>query len=45
MEAIQINLLERLKYRANFPAPKCTSLIGVVDEDGILEQDEIFVQY
>ena len=42
---MQNNFLELLKYKAHIPCPKSLHLMGVVDEDGILEENEIFVQF
>jgi len=37
------NFLFKLKKKAHIPLPNSLNLIGVVDETGILEEEEIFV--
>ena len=39
------NLLLSLKKHTHIPIPNALNLIGVVDETGVLQEGEVFVQY
>jgi hypothetical protein len=41
---LQLSSFLNLKKKARILVPDSATLIGVVDEDGILEEDEVFVQ-
>ena len=40
---LQLSNFLNLKKKARILVPDSATLIGVVDEDGILEEDEVFV--
>ncbi|KAJ3087107.1 hypothetical protein HK102_011793 [Quaeritorhiza haematococci] len=44
LECVRCACLTELKHRSRFPAPKTYLFLGVVDEYGVLEENEIFVQ-
>lgn len=41
---IQLSMLQSIKRKARVIIPNSATLIGVVDGEGILEENEIFVQ-
>jgi hypothetical protein len=41
---IQLSMYQSLKKKARIIIPNSATLIGVVDSEGILEEDEVFVQ-
>lgn len=43
MYSRQLSMLLKLKQKAKILVAESAVLIGVVDEDGILEEDEVFV--
>ena len=44
LHGMQLSALQSLKKKSRIIIPDSGTLIGVVDEDGILEEGEIFVQ-
>ena len=42
--ALQLSNFLSIKKKARIFMPKSTTLIGVVDESGVLEENEVFVQ-
>ncbi|GAA5883920.1 hypothetical protein JCM16303_004701 [Sporobolomyces ruberrimus] len=40
---VRIRILRSFKYHASIPLPDCYLLVGVPDEDGILEEDEVYI--
>lgn len=43
LDVVRIRVLRSYKYHASIPLPNCRLLVGVPDEDGILDEDEVFV--
>ena len=43
IHALQLSVYQGIKKKARIMIPQSTNLIGVVDESGILEPDEVFV--
>lgn len=44
LECKRVYTLKSLKYKARILMPNSFLLLGVIDETGILEEDEIYVQ-
>lgn len=44
MYSRQLSILLKLKQKAKILVAESAVLIGVVDEEGVLEEDEVFVQ-
>lgn len=42
---LQLSNFLNLKKKARILVPDSATLIGVVDEDGILNEDEVFIQF
>ncbi|GAA5913146.1 uncharacterized protein JCM6883_006539 [Sporobolomyces salmoneus] len=43
LDVVRIRVLRSYKYHASIPLPDCRLLVGVPDEDGILEEDEVYI--
>jgi len=44
VHALQLSNFQSIKKKARIMMPESTTLIGVVDEDGILEENEVFIR-
>jgi len=44
LDAAVVHILRDIKYKARIPLPGCYNLVGVVDINDILEEDEIFAR-
>ncbi|KAI5478467.1 hypothetical protein MNV49_005108 [Pseudohyphozyma bogoriensis] len=43
LHVVAVQALRTLKYNARIPLPGCWTLVGIADEDGFLEEGEIYV--
>ena len=43
LDVVRIRVLRAYKYHASIPLPDCYLLVGVPDEDGILEEDQVYI--
>jgi len=43
LDVVRIRVLRSYKYHASIPLPDCYLLVGVPDEDGVLEEDQVYI--